>query len=190
MSTSGRAELEGNAAVVQGSVAQSLEQVREILFGPQHRDFARRLARTDANVAARAEELRNEMRRRLDVLEAHIRKESEALSASIDSQRSAQAEALNKVARESRESIGLLEQRVQKLEELMARVPRDFRQQLLDQAKSFIDEVQRTRDELSTTVDRALVAAWSETPEMEAPAQSTPGEEGRGEPWERPSEAA
>src|SRR5262249_21948336 len=134
MSTSGQAEPKGNAALAQGAVAHSLEQVREILFGPQHREFARKLARTDANVAARAEELRHEIRRRLDVLEAHLRREAEALTASIDSQRSAQSEALNKVAHESREGIGLLEQRVQKLEEAMTRVQRDFRQQLVEQA--------------------------------------------------------
>jgi hemerythrin-like domain-containing protein len=189
MSTSGRQELEGNAALAQ-SVAHSLEQVREILFGPQHREFARRLARTEAHIAAQAEEIRNETRRRLEMLEAHLRKESEALTVSMEHQRSAQLEALNKAARESHEAGGSLELRIQKLEETIARVQRDFRQQLLDQAKAFIDEIRRTRDELTTAVQREIMASLTESTETAAGPESTPEETDRHEPWERPSEAA
>jgi len=185
MNTSGRTDLEGNAAL-----AQSLEQVREILFGPQHREFARRLARTEAHIAAQAEELRSETRRRLEMLEAYIRKESEAMIALMESQRSAQLEALNKATRESHETDGALEQRVQKLEEAVTRGQRDFRQQLLDQAKSFIDEIRRTRDELNNAVQREIVASLGEATEASTGAESTPEEAGRHEPWERSPEAA
>src|SRR5262245_40815957 len=121
MSTSGRAEIEGNAAGPKGPSITSLDQIREILFGSQHRELARKLARMDARFDAQAEELRSEMLRRLDLLEAHLRRETEALSASIDTQRAAQVEAINNLARESREAIGLMEQRVKQLEENMAR---------------------------------------------------------------------
>jgi hypothetical protein len=189
MSTSGRSELEGNAALAQ-TVAHGLEQVREILFGPQHREFARRLARTEAHIAAQAEELRSETRRRLEILEAHLRRESEALTASMESQRSAQVEALNKAARDAHETSGSLELRIQKLEETIARVQRDFRQLLLDQAKSFIDEIRLMRDELSNAVHREIVATLTEDTEAAAGPESTPEETDRHEHWERPAEAA
>jgi archaellum component FlaC len=184
MSTSGRAELEASAGLTQAAVSNSLEQVREILFGPQHRELARRLSRMDAHSAAQAEELRSEARRRLDALEQHVSREFEALSAALEAQRSAQVEAQSSAAREARESVALLEQRVKRLEEITARSQREFRQQLLDQAKSFIDEVRRMRDELGATVERELAGARGDVA-----TEAAPEEGGRREPWES-SEAA
>lgn len=180
MNKSGHAESEANAVAAE-AVANSLEQVREILFGSQHRELARRLSRTDAHVAVQVEELRNETRRRLDALEMHINKESEALAALLESQRSAGLEALNSVGRESRESVGLLEQRVKKLEEVTARAQRDFRQQLLDQAKSFIDEVRRVRDDLGAVMERELAQDEDDSTMAGQPVE---------EPWEKPAKAA
>lgn len=185
MSTSGRADLEGGAAGAQSALVGNLEQVREILFGAHYRELARRVARTDAHVTAQAEELRTEMRRRLEALEQHVNKEAEALSTALESQRADQLEAIGTGVREAREAIGLLEQRVKKLEDVTARAQRDFRQQLLDQAKSFIDEVRRMRSELGASVERELSVIRDEGARSEAGYEET-----RPTPPERPSEAA
>jgi hypothetical protein len=182
MTTTGRAELEGNVTPAQATSASSLDQVREILFGAHHRELARRLARTDAHLAAHADELRSETRRRLEALENHVNKEAEALATSLESQRAAQTEAVQSIGRESREALGLLEQRVKKLEELTTRTQRDFRQQLLDQANTFIDEVRQLRAELGATVAREVAAAYAEPGGRAA--------EPVREELERPSEAA
>lgn len=50
----------------------------------------------------------------------------------------------------------MLEQRINKLVEALAHAQRELRQQLLDQSKAFLDETQRTRDELFATVTREL----------------------------------
>jgi hypothetical protein len=169
MSTTGQSDPEVNPT--QGAVASSLEQVREILVGAQHREFARRLARTDAHVSLQAEELRADARRRLEVLEAHLRSESDAVSARFESQRAAQAEALQSLGREVRDALGLLERRVQRLEEAMARSQREFRQQILDQAKGFLEEVGRTREELGAAFERD-VASYGGALEAGEPAEA------------------
>jgi hypothetical protein len=180
MTTTGRAELEGNVAPAQATSVSSLDQVREILFGTHHRELARRLARTDAHLAAQTDDLRDEIRRRLEALENHVNKETEALTTALESQRASHAEGMQSIGREARDALGLLEQRVKKLEELTARTQRDFRQQLLDQANSFIDEVRKLRAELGATVAREVAASYAEPKAAES---------ARGE-WERPSEAA
>jgi hypothetical protein len=187
MSTSGPSEQQG--AALPRSVTNSLEQVREILVGAQHREFARRLARTDVRIAEQAEELRSETRRRLDALEGYVRKEFEAAATSLESQRTAQLEALNNVSREWRNALGLLEQRMKKLEERVAWIQSDVRQQILDQANSFIDEVRRTREALASVVERELGAERGEARTLEAPERAALGE-GTPEARERPKEAA
>jgi hypothetical protein len=179
MRTSGRAEHEVTAGHAESTINNSLEQVRDILCGAQFRELARRLSHTDAQLAAQAEELRTEARRRLDVLEAHMHREIEALGASIETERSAAAAALGTVARESREALELIAQRVQRLEDLVGHTQRELRQQLLDQSKSFLDETQRTRSELSAMVERELAAVWGDGADAVAP--GTPAREAAAE---------
>ncbi|WP_437586523.1 hypothetical protein [Sorangium sp. So ce1000] len=193
MRTSGRMEHEASAGHAESAITNSLEQVRDILCGAQFRELARRLSHTDAQVAAQAEELRSEARRRLDALEAHVRGEIEALSASIEARRAAADSALGSVARESREALELIAQRVQRLEELVARTQRELRQQLLDQSKSFLDETRRTRSELSAMLERELAAAWGDGSEAiapETPAREAATESERYQKAERRSDEA
>jgi flagellar biosynthesis/type III secretory pathway protein FliH len=168
MSTSERTELAEVAAPAPSISASSLEQVREILFGPQQRELTRHVARTDAHFAAEADGIRREATRRLDVLEAYVRKELEGLVAAVEAQRSAQAEGLESSTRETREAIRSLERRVAKLEESGARAQREVREQMLAQANAFIEEVRRARQELGAAIERELVVAWGEGLEPEA----------------------
>lgn len=160
MSMNGTSERDASAVV--SPVAPSLEQVRELLFGAHFRELERKLGRVDAHLGAEAEEIRKEMRRRLEVLEAHVQRESEALVVRFESERSAHVESLASNSRESRDMIAVLEQRVAKMEEALARAQRDLRQQILDQTKSFLDETRRARDELVSTFERELAAADGE----------------------------
>src|SRR5262249_37825671 len=61
-----------------------IDQVREILVGAIQRDLERKLARTESHLNARLAEIQQEARRRTEVIEAHLRKESDALSARMD----------------------------------------------------------------------------------------------------------
>jgi hypothetical protein len=169
MSTSERTEPVEPAHAAQGVGVNSLEQVREILFGPQQRELTRRLARVDIHSAAQAEELRHETARRLEVLEAYVRRELEGLVATTEAQRTVQFEGIEKTTRETRDTIRALEQRVAKLEEGAVRTQRELREQILAQAKSFLEEVHRARQELAAIMERQILVTWGEEPEAGAP---------------------
>ncbi len=143
----------------EGLHASGIEQIREILFGALHRELERRLARADAQVAAQSQQLEQTSRRRTEVLEAHVRRETEALTARVERELSDLTEAMRQVGREYRDAIANLEQRVAKVEESSVRAQRDLRNQLLEQAKSFLDELARQRQELLGTLQRELALA-------------------------------
>jgi hypothetical protein len=134
----------------------ALGQIREILFGSIQRELERRLGRADAQLVARAHSLEQETRRRLDVLETHLRRETEALATRLDREVSTTTDALRQLAREHRDALTAIEQKVAKIEDAGAQGQRELRHQLLDQAKSFIDETQRLRAELFGTLQREL----------------------------------
>jgi hypothetical protein len=154
MSSSARAEPETRGATP--PQASSLDQVREILFGAYVRDFERKLARIEALVASQGEELRTDTKRMIEVLEAHLKRETEAHGAQQQSDRSAQMAALTNIAREARDAVNELDQRIKKLEDGLIRAQRDFRQQLLDEAKGFVEQSRTLKDELMATLHREL----------------------------------
>lgn len=135
-----------------------IEQVREILVGAIHRDLERKLARLESRFASRLGELQQEARRRTDVIEEHHRTETERLSMRLESELLEIKEALRALTRENREKVSSVEQQVTKLEEGFVRTQHELRQKLLEQAKSFLDELYKTRDELTATMNHELNA--------------------------------
>lgn len=134
----------------------SIEQIRDLIVGPTQRDLERRVSRLDSHFSARLGELQVEARRRLEVIEMHLRKETEALSNRLDGELVETKEAIRSLTRTQHESTVAFEQRISKLEESLLRTQHELRAQILEQAKSFIDELQHTREEFSETVEREL----------------------------------
>jgi hypothetical protein len=135
-----------------------LEQIREILFGALYRELERRLARADIHTSTRSKEIEQEARKRTEVLESHLRTEIGALTARVEHAFVEAADALRGVTRENREALSALEKRIAKAEEAGAFAQRELRNQLLEQAKSFLDELQHLRSELLATLQEELGA--------------------------------
>jgi hypothetical protein len=142
-----------------------LEQIREILFGALFRELERRLVRSDLHLNAHAKEIEQEARRRTEVLETHLRTAIEALAARVEHTLVEAADALRGVTRENREAISALERRIAKAEEAGTVAQRELRNQLLEQAKSFLDELQRLRREMLATLQEELGLAEGELAE-------------------------
>jgi hypothetical protein len=138
------------------SVEHALDQVREILFGAVQRDLEAGIVRSDTRVTQRLRDLEGEIRRRADVLETHLKKEMEALSTRVDKQLGELNETLRTLTREQRDAMGQAERKMARIEEASAISLRDLRDQMLQQAKSFLDELQEVRRELLATFQREL----------------------------------
>jgi hemerythrin-like domain-containing protein len=135
-----------------------LAQLREILVGTIQRDLERRLTRVEAHGAVRTTEAQQEAKQRIEFIEAHLRAEVESLGHRLRTEGTETKEAIRALSREHRETAAALEQRVGKLEEALTRMQQDLRDQILAQAKVFLDELHRVRSELLETMDRELNA--------------------------------
>lgn len=158
----GRGDAHPASAKPEDTSPTGLDQIREILFGPMVRELERGLLRLDAHLSTRARDLEEESRRRTEVLELHLKHETAAISARLDRELSELGDALRKIGREHRDAIAGVEQKLAKLEESGARNDRELRHQLLEQAKSFLDEVHRLRKELFVTLQQELGLAEAE----------------------------
>jgi hypothetical protein len=135
---------------------EGIEQVREVLFGATQRDFERRIAKLESHLNARVGELQQEGKRRVDVIEAHFRKEIESLSARLERELLELKEGLRALTRDYRETYLASDQRIVKLEEAAVRAQHELRAQILEQAKSFLDELHTTREDFAETLEREL----------------------------------
>ena len=141
------------AEAVKGSGAGNVGQIRDILFGAQMKDYERRFARFEERLNKEAEELRADVKKRLDNLEAFISSENESLSERLKVEQDGRTKAMRDVAEELRNTAHALEASLSRLEERMTKGARDFRQQLLDQSKQLSDELTRKYDQSMSTIE-------------------------------------
>jgi hypothetical protein len=139
-----------------------LDQIREILFGTVQHELERRLARTDGQLLARSHDLEQEARRRTDVLELHFKQEIEAIASQLERGLTDTKDGLRKAGTEQHDAVAAVEQRLAKLEEATAHGQRELRRQMLEQAKSFLDELQQLRRELIAMLQEELGLAERE----------------------------
>jgi len=155
-----------------GERPEGLDQVREILFGAFQHELERRLARAEVHLNTKVNDLQQEARRRIEMIEGHLRKETDALSARLEAELADVKNSLRTMAREQHQSGAAVEQRIAKAEESLVRVEHDLRQNILDQTESFLDELQQVRADMSQTLEREL-ASLEFAPE-EGPSRGEP----------------
>lgn len=149
----------------------SLDKVRDILFGNQMRDVERRFARLEERLVKETADLKDDVRRRLDTLEAFMRRESESLESQIKAERADRVEAHGALAGELKDASRQAERRATSIDEQQTKGQRDIRQQMLEQHQRLSDDLRqkveeilgtlaRTAQELRTDkADRATIAA-------------------------------
>jgi len=151
--------------------AGSLDKVRDILFGAQVRDADRRFSRLEERVNKESVELKEDVRKRLGVLETFVKHELESLAERLKAEHEARTDAVKDLAREFRDSGKANEKKFGQIDDQIARVQRELRQQLLDTHQKISDEIQRQAQESTARlaresselradkVDRAALAA-------------------------------
>ena len=133
-----------------GAGVANLDKVRDILFGTQMREVERRFARLEERLLKETQELKDDVKRRLDALEAFARNETESLADQLRGERG-----------ERIESTRTLERRDTTLDEQLTKGNRELRQQMLEQH-------QRLSDDIRQKVDDVLASLARETGELRA----------------------
>jgi len=133
----------------------NVEQIRDILFGVQMRDYDKRFGLLEGRIQGEINNLRGETRKRFDALEDFIKKEVESLSDRLKAEQINRAKSFQEISKEHRDTTKSLEKRIDKLDEQLAKSARDFRQQILDQSKSLSDEIHQKHQATSEALAQA-----------------------------------
>lgn len=144
----------GRPAAAEVAGAANLDKVRDILFGVQMREFERRFARLEDRLVKETNDLKDDVKKRLEALESYARQESEALAAQIKAEQDSRGEAHRDLSRELNETAKAFERRTSALDEQLAKGQRESRQQLLEQYQRLSDEIRTKMDDVLATLAR------------------------------------
>ena len=148
----------GNAAASTSEQPESLDQVRDILFGGQMRMVDARLRSLEERIALEQSTMRNELSRKITELEEASKKEFAAHAERLSTERAKRADDLKALSVELKESLKNLERRHVKFEEATSLADSEVRDQLMKNSAAFSAELSRTSERLTTELDRAASA--------------------------------
>lgn len=134
---------------------ESLDKVRDILFGGQMRLVEARLQGLEERIQREQQAIRTEFTKSLADLEAAAKKELETLGERLVAERTKRSEDLKALAAESKDSFRAIDKRHTKLEETAGQADADLRDQILQQSVAVSDEIKLLSERLSTDLNRA-----------------------------------
>ena len=134
---------------------ESLDQVRDILFGGQMRMVDTRLRGLEERISLEHATLRNDLSRKIGELEEASKKEFAAQAERLSAERTKRADDLKALSAELREALKSLERRHVKFEEATSQADAEVRDQLMKHSAAFSAELTRTAERLTSELDRA-----------------------------------
>jgi predicted nucleic acid-binding Zn-ribbon protein len=135
---------------------ESLDKVRDILFGGQMRAVETRLQGLESRLREAQESLKAEFTKQLDTLDGTLQKEVQALAERLGAERAKRTEELKALAAELKEALRNLEKRHLKLEETSGTADADLREGILEHSKAVSAEISRLAERLTGELTRSV----------------------------------
>jgi hypothetical protein len=134
--------------------ANSLDKVRDILFGSQARDYEKRFARLEERLTKESSDLKNDVKRRFDMLESYIKRELETLGERLRGEQNERHDATTQLSGDVKQMSINFERRASQLDELLMRIQRELRDQMLEQSKDLSDDIRQKHESLLQSLER------------------------------------
>jgi len=126
----------------------NVDQIRDIIFGSQMRDYEQRFVRLEERVLNEADALRSETNNRLDALETYIKQEVSSLADGISAERGEREDDTRHLTSELSKHAGDADKRLSQLQDKLNQGQGDTREALLEQSKILLAEIQNVRTSL------------------------------------------
>ena len=138
-------DIEGGAQV---------DKIRDILFGPQAKNYDARFSRLEETLARENGQIKDMMARRFESLETFIKKETEALASRLKAERDERTEGAKELAKELKSTTDALTKKIAELDNKTAEGQSELRQDLLAESRKLMDELRKRTDDLTALLER------------------------------------
>jgi hypothetical protein len=140
------------------SPPESLDKVRDILFGGQMRAVESRLQGLEERIMREQATMRSDFAKQLADVDAHAKREAQTLTERLAAERTKRAEELKSLSSEIKEILRSLEKRHVKLEELTGLADAEIRDHIVQQARATSAEIERLSQRVSADLNREVTA--------------------------------
>ena len=134
--------------------AGNVDQIRDIIFGSQMRDYEQRFARLEERVLNEADSLRGETNNRLDALESYIKQEVNSLVDQIANERGEREDDTRHLSNELGKNSTAVEKKIAQVQDKLAQGQGESRDALLEQSKTLLAEIQSVRTSLTEQLNK------------------------------------
>ena len=135
---------------------QSIDKIRDIIFGHQMKDYEKRFMMLEERMQQQIEASRNETVTRLEAVEIFIKKEIDALSDRLKTEKSMRTQAARESSKEIKDMAKKISTDIGRLEDRQSKDARETRQQLLDLTKNLSQEISNKHSEISKALELAV----------------------------------
>ena len=136
------------------SELNSLDKVRDILFGNQVREADKRFTRLEERLVKELTNLRDETKKRLDYLESYIKKEVDSLTERLKNEQAERDAAVKSLAEDHKNLASSFEKKFIQLDEQTTNSQRELREHLLNQSNSLQDDIRQKYEEILALLER------------------------------------
>jgi oligoendopeptidase F len=134
--------------------AGKVDRIRDILFGPQMRDYDGRFQRLDERLTREAHEARFEVQKRIEALENFLKSEVQSLTNRLNVEQNDRNRAVERLLRDVADITQTFEGKIRNLDEHTAHELHQLREQLLEQSKALSAEIREKHDQMKAGLDR------------------------------------
>jgi len=147
---------------------ESLDKVRDILFGGQMRAVESRLQGLEERLMREQAVIRSDFDKRLADLDASAKRDAQTLGDRLTAERTKRTEELKALSAEIKEILRSLEKRHVKLEELSGLADAEIRDQILQQSRAIGAEIERLSQRVSTDLNREVASLRNDKTDVSA----------------------
>ena len=150
------------------SAPESLDKVRDILFGGQMRAVEARFQGLEERVMREQARMRADVSKQFADVDANVKRESQALGERLAAERTKRTEELKELSSELKEILRSLEKRQVKLEEITGRADAEIRDNILQQSRAITAEIERLTQRVTADLNREVTALRSDKADVSA----------------------
>jgi cytochrome c556 len=138
----------------EGEPGANIEQIRDIIFGTQMREYNQRFAELEERLINESVALREDLNKRLSALEQYVKKEMDSLGGNLRGEQQSRAAAVKELAAGQVEISKSTDKRFADAAAAAEKVQREIRTQLMEQTKAVRDELHKKATDLAASLRR------------------------------------
>jgi len=147
---------------------ESLDKVRDILFGGQMRAVESRLQGLEERIMREQAAMRSDFNKRLADLDATAKRDAQTLNDRLTAERTKRTDDLKALSAELKEVLRSLEKRHVKLEELSGLADAEIRDHILQQSRAIGAEIERLSQRVSADLNREVASLRNDKTDVSA----------------------